>query len=737
MATLTIADLDNGKRDLETVDAVANSQADTTTTRYGDSVLTLAGALRRLGYPPPVPYAPGLNVDSPVFTVEFGDPAVVYRPDPALVPFTTGAWNPDQWRVVQNNNLGDFLMVFSTLAAAESAAALSPDGQIIEAAGFRYTVQSGLLTDKRAAEQVRSDLENPTGLEPVGGFDSYAGLETYAGDATSAKVFQRQYLRQSVPSVADGVLMINDALGRTWACHFDGRAHISWWIEKYPDHRQALEAAIKTGVPLAFAGSDLNLAGSSVFEAPGDVDLDFSGATVTVGNNQIFISAKKVASAITLAADVSRLSRGITVGGDLSGVSEGDVIHIISDALPSPSWSDKKQDCLLVKNAGGGAINFYDQLNFPYVAGEPGLTITVYKRAAVRVVGLSSTHTFESSPSYAIGFQGFSKVSLERPAFTGTLPFDPVLNIYRTGILLDRCRNIDISGQTAKNMAYPIGIYGGSRGISEVGTSGEGNHHLNADLGGWASDYELVGMTGSSNYQGLNTHPCIRANASNVSLTGELGLSNWRACGGFTLSNIRVSGYATDDMELPQFANTQVNSGFEFLNSEADIFIDGFHANHPSRIAKPVMAVRFARTATYSRVSSNQPVWAGMSSGELGTYIQGFGCQFGAGKLASLDAASVFATAWRSDLPGLDLITAAQTIRLPAGCVSVSLTGTTKVQTVLSSGLAGQSVRLFFLNSGGGVTAGGNILGTPPATPASGHVDLVGIGGGQYFISTV
>ena len=50
MATLTIADLDNGKRDLETVDAVANSQADTTTTRYGDAVLTLSGALCRRPY---------------------------------------------------------------------------------------------------------------------------------------------------------------------------------------------------------------------------------------------------------------------------------------------------------------------------------------------------------------------------------------------------------------------------------------------------------------------------------------------------------------------------------------------------------------------------------------------------------------------------------------------------------------------------------------------------------------
>ena len=99
MATLTIADLDNGQRDLQTVDAVANSTADFTTTRFGDSVLTLAGALRRLGYQAPVPYASGLNVDSPLFTVERG--GVVYAPNPSQIPFTTGAWNASQWLVVQ------------------------------------------------------------------------------------------------------------------------------------------------------------------------------------------------------------------------------------------------------------------------------------------------------------------------------------------------------------------------------------------------------------------------------------------------------------------------------------------------------------------------------------------------------------------------------------------------------------------------------------------------------------
>lgn len=130
MATLTIADLDNGKRDLETVDAVANSQADTTPTRYGQQTLTLAGALRRLGWQAPAPYAPGLVVDRATMTVERD--GVVYRPDPVLLPFTTGAWNPDQWRVVQNSRPGDELLVYPSRPVAATAANTLPDGQNVE-----------------------------------------------------------------------------------------------------------------------------------------------------------------------------------------------------------------------------------------------------------------------------------------------------------------------------------------------------------------------------------------------------------------------------------------------------------------------------------------------------------------------------------------------------------------------------------------------------------------------------
>ena len=57
--------------------------------------------IRELGYMPPVPYISGLSVNDIKFTVSYnGD---VYAPKPELVPFTTGAWNPAQWNVIQGD----------------------------------------------------------------------------------------------------------------------------------------------------------------------------------------------------------------------------------------------------------------------------------------------------------------------------------------------------------------------------------------------------------------------------------------------------------------------------------------------------------------------------------------------------------------------------------------------------------------------------------------------------------
>lgn len=160
MATLTIADLDNGQRDLQTVGQIANSPADTTVTRYGDSVLTLAGALRRLGYKAPVPYASGLTVDSGLFTVSRD--SVIYAPDPALVPFITGAWNAAQWRPVQNTANTNLVYQFPTLGAAESAAPTLPAGSavVVEGVSQGHVIGGAYVADSGAPAVTLNDYSD-------------------------------------------------------------------------------------------------------------------------------------------------------------------------------------------------------------------------------------------------------------------------------------------------------------------------------------------------------------------------------------------------------------------------------------------------------------------------------------------------------------------------------------------------------------------------------------------------
>lgn len=155
MATLTIADLDNGKRDLQTVDEVANSRAVAATTRFGQQTTTLYESIRRinatgdeilsnLGFRVPVPYASGLNVTDSRFTVT-GPDGNVYAPLSA--PFTTGAWDPSQWYVLQNDLSDHKLLIFDTLLVAQAAATVLPDEQEVWARDVltRYVVAAGAL----------------------------------------------------------------------------------------------------------------------------------------------------------------------------------------------------------------------------------------------------------------------------------------------------------------------------------------------------------------------------------------------------------------------------------------------------------------------------------------------------------------------------------------------------------------------------------------------------------------
>ncbi len=90
--TLQVADLVNGKLDVETIAGVAmvGTTADTITNRAGDVIDTLEGRLKRVGFEPPLAYAAGIEFLTPADAVKsFDNGGIVYGCLASSRPFTT------------------------------------------------------------------------------------------------------------------------------------------------------------------------------------------------------------------------------------------------------------------------------------------------------------------------------------------------------------------------------------------------------------------------------------------------------------------------------------------------------------------------------------------------------------------------------------------------------------------------------------------------------------------------
>ncbi|MCR6477518.1 tail spike protein [Variovorax phage VarioGold] len=122
MTAIQVADLNNGKVDVDHVAAFANSTALTATDRTGRSKRTLAGidalaverldvidsnaqaVLASLGYQVPVPYTAGLLMTVPNQTVSYFDGVSIstYAPIESFLPFTTsGSFETAKFRLIQ------------------------------------------------------------------------------------------------------------------------------------------------------------------------------------------------------------------------------------------------------------------------------------------------------------------------------------------------------------------------------------------------------------------------------------------------------------------------------------------------------------------------------------------------------------------------------------------------------------------------------------------------------------
>lgn len=127
------------------VTAAARALSDALDGLVDDARAGIDELIAGLGYLAPVPYDTGLDVEDIKFTVSYnGD---VYAPKPELVPFTTGAWDSDQWNVIQGDiNLRSDL---SDPAGGGALVAYDEDSSVRDAIAHRESGRT--LTSKGAA----------------------------------------------------------------------------------------------------------------------------------------------------------------------------------------------------------------------------------------------------------------------------------------------------------------------------------------------------------------------------------------------------------------------------------------------------------------------------------------------------------------------------------------------------------------------------------------------------------
>lgn len=446
-----------------------------------------------------------------------------------------------------------------------------------------------------------------------------------------------------------------------------------------------------------------------------DIEINFNGQRLEFSAARLILTGAIVATGRTLAANAARYAKSITLNSG-ADIQAGDIAFIGTDQRPSSDWSDKKNDTVRIRSISGAVATLDEGLNFSYATSDAALGLTIYRPFKARIVRpkiLTIAADADTTGHVNIFCTGLRDVELVSPEFTGEYPFNRANNIYRNGLWFFRSVGLKITDMVCEAMSYPVGVYGGARNVLEIGTTARYMHHSHADIGGWSSDYRLQGLHSSDSFQGLNTHPCFRAYADGFTVLNDTGMSNWRCCGG-GISNGFISSSVGDTSELPQFQNSTPNAGFEYINADADFYVDNVTFDYPNRATKPGLAVRFGRSARYSGVRGF--ALAGLSRGELQLFLCGPGNVFGSAGTAILPDALNLAVASRIDVPqfGVPTVASASTLNLPLNAAGAYVTGNTTIINVGTDGFEGKSITLVFDGSitvadGGNLRLAGNL----------------------------
>lgn len=284
----------------------------------------------------------------------------------------------------------------------------------------------------------------------------------------------------------------------------------------------------------------------------------------------------------------------------------GDLLFVNTTIQPSPSWADTKKDLVRISEVSGNNLTLEEGLNFAYTTSDTGIYCDVYRPYNLTLKNpnlIMVKPDSDATPSVMLDLRYLSNIVVESPKIKGSKPFNRSTNIYRVGIQFFKCWGASISNGVFEAMTYPLGAYGGSRNIEEIGTKASYCHHSHLDMGDWSSDYLSTGLVSSDAYQAINSHPALRVNVKDFKVKNDFGLSNMRCFGG-SLENGFIETSSDDTQELAQYQNDLVNAGYEYLYSDADFTLKNVTYLAPNRITKPPVEIRNGRKVVVDGVTS-------------------------------------------------------------------------------------------------------------------------------------
>lgn len=368
-------------------------------------------------------------------------------------------------------------------------------------------------------------------------------------------------------------------------------------------------------LPKRAGGYVVNTGFSKVLTA--ELICDFQGQRIAFDHQRTWeFKGLEVATGRLPSSSRVRYQTGVEME-NVAGIQGGDLFYMRNaNQAPLSGWGDTKKECVLVTGVSGSTVVLAAGLNFNWTLSAADNFIDIWRPQKVTFLrpNFHLANPVFGQPHYAVHLVGLRDIELISPRLTAPLNLNRETDIYRMGIQIWKCWGWSVTDCYTEGMAYPIGVYGGTRNGFEYRTKAHYCRHGHADLGDFASDYILDGFHATDCYMALSTHPVFRAYATNFDVQNDFDISNWRCIGG-GLSNGVIQTTANDAKASAQFNSEAPASGFEYLYDDAEFRADGVEFKAPNRSSLAPFWVTRGSRVYFANIST--PVMPAFTSATL------------------------------------------------------------------------------------------------------------------------